>query len=141
MKKYIQLDTDLNGSAIDPNNYGTATDLYIDILDNYPEYQEAENLAADVPYAEGHASFWQLRPNVWKLVIFNEDEYNPDTYVYENDPYWGTEELIPSEVNDIELSSEELYATLAQLPGVDLDDLYGLREVLDDFEDAFSNFI
>lgn len=140
MKKYIQSATDLNDSAIDPNNYGTATDLYIDILDQNPEYQESENLAASVPFVDGSADFWQIAPNVWKLVIFNEDEYNPETYVYENDPYWGTEELLPGEVNDIELTSEELYSVLNELPGVELNELYGLREVFNDYSDAFSRF-
>ena len=131
---------DVEAEIDDMDAYSDATELYIDILDNYPEYQESNNLAADVPYADGSANFWQLAPNKWKLVIFNEAEFNPESYVYENDPYWGTEELKIGQVNDIELTSEQLYSELSKLPGVDLNDLYGLQSVLDDFREAFDNF-
>lgn len=106
---------------------------YIQILDAYPEYQEDDITAASVPFEGGSAEFWQLSPNQWKLVILKEDEYNEDTFRYENDPYWGTEELRMDNVNDIILTSDDLYSTLAGLPGADLYNFYGLRQVIEDF--------
>ena len=70
----------------------------------------------------------------------NEDEYNPETYIYENDPYWCTDELMPGEMNDIILTAEECYHELKKLPGVDLNNLYGMRAVFDDWSDVFDYF-
>jgi hypothetical protein len=64
--------------------------------------------------------------------------YNPDTYVYENDPYWCTEELMPGDMNDIILTADECYAELKKLPGVNLDNFYGMRSVFEDFPDIFN---
>lgn len=121
-------------------NADNATDLYIQICEKYPEYFEDEGLAASVGFRDGTANFFQLGRNDWRLVIFNEDEYNPDTYVYENDPYWGTDELMPGEMNDIKLTAAQLYDELKSLPGVDLNDLYGMRAVFDDFDIEFSPY-
>lgn len=124
----------------DLDTYNDATELYIAICDAYPEYYEQEGLAAAVPFVGGTANFFQEGENDWRLVIFKEDEYNSESYVFENDPYWGTEELLPGEMNDIKLTSEELYEELSKLPGVDLNDLYGLRQVMEDFSEAFDRF-
>lgn len=121
----------------DPDEYADKTDAYIHVLDAYPEYQDDDPLAADVPFNNGTANFWQLAPNKWKLVVWDENAYNPDTYIYEHDTYWGDEELSPDNCNDVELTSDKLYAELSKLPGVNLDELYGLREVFEDFPNVF----
>lgn len=122
----------------DPDEFENNVDAYIQICEAYPEYSEDEGLAAHVDYDDGTANFFQIGPNQWQIGIFNEDEYNPDTYVYENDPYWCTEELMPGDMNDIILTADECYSELKKLPGVNLDNFYGMRNVFEDFPDIFN---
>lgn len=133
MKRYIRANT-----AYSKDKFQNATQAYIQICNEHPEYSEAENLAAHVFFDDGVANFFQNGIDDWQIGIFNEDEYNPKTYIYENDPYWCTEELMPGDMHDIHLTASELYNELRRLPGVDLDHLYGLRQVLDDFAEVFS---
>lgn len=125
-------------AAPNSGSFDSPVDAYIQICDDYPEYYENEGIAAHVDYRDGTANFMQVAPNKWQIVIFNEDEYNPDTYVYENDPYWGTDELMPGEMNDIILTSAQCYNELKNLPGVNLDNFYGIRQVFDDFPEIFN---
>lgn len=121
----------------DSSQFENNVDAYIQICEAHPEYYDDDITAAHVVYDGGTANFWQIGPNQWKIGIFNEDEWNPETYTYENDPYWCTEELRLDEMNDIVLTADQCYNELKQLPGVDLNDFYGLRSVIDDFPDVF----
>lgn len=47
---------------------------------------------------------------------------------------------MPGEMNDIKLTAAQLYDELKSLPGVDLNDLYGMRAVFDDFDIEFSPY-
>lgn len=131
---------DPENEFIDMSEVENAVDAYIQICEAYPEYSEDGGLAAHVFYDGGTANFFQVGPNQWQIGIMNEDEYNPETYIYENDPYWCTDELMPGEMNDIILTAEECYHELKKLPGVDLNNLYGMRAVLDDWSDVFDYF-
>jgi len=118
----------------------TATAMYIDVAETYPEYYEDEGIAAHVFFDDGTANFWQDSKGVWKLGIWDESQYDEDTYRYDG-KFWCTEDLDAGEMNDINLTPEQLYAELKKLPGVDLNYLYGLRELFNDFNDEFSPWI
>lgn len=110
----------------------TAAATYINILETYPEYQEEEGLAANVPFRDGYANFWQDSKGKWRLGIEDETNYDENTYRY-GGKFWCTDELMPGDMNDIILTPENLYEELKKLPGVKLNKLYGLRSVIDDF--------
>ena len=115
----------------------TATAMYIDIAETYPEYYEYEGIAAHVFFDDGTANFWQDSKGVWRLGIYDESQYDEETYQY-GGKFWCTDELDAAEMNDIKLTPKQLYAELSKLPGVDLNYLYGLREIFSDFEVEFS---
>ena len=115
----------------------TATAMYIDIAETYPEYYEYDGIAAHVFFDGGTANFWQDSKGVWRLGIYDESQYDEETYQY-GGKFWCTDELDAAEMNDIKLTPKQLYAELSKLPGVDLNYLYGLREIFSDFEVEFS---
>ena len=115
----------------------TATAMYIDIAETYPEYYENEGIAAHVFFDDGTANFWQDSKGVWRLGIYDESQYDEETYQY-GGKFWCTDELDAAEMNDIKLTPKQLYAELSKLPGVDLNYLYGLREIFSDFDVEFS---
>lgn len=115
----------------------TATAMYIDIAETYPEYYEYEGIAAHVFFDDGTANFWQDSKGVWRLGIYNESQYDEETYQY-GGKFWCTDELDAAEMNDIKLTPKQLYAELKKLPGVELNHLYGLREIFNDFDVEFS---
>lgn len=93
-----------------------------------------ENLASFVNYDNGTANFW-IHPETgkWTLVIMDENTYNPDTYIYEG-KYYGDEELMDENCNDIQLTTDQLYSELQKLPGVDLQNFYGMRNLIDELD-------
>ena len=118
----------------------TAAAMYIDIAETYPEYYEEDSIAAHVPFESGTANFWQDSQGAWRLGIMDETQYDDDNYKYLG-KYWCTDELMPGDMNDIILTPAELYEELKSLPGVELDNLYGLREIFDDFSYEFSAWV
>ena len=62
----------------------------------------------------------------------DENLYNPKTYTFEHPKYWGDEELVEEECNNEELTWEELYEELHNLPGANEDNFYGLRRIFTD---------
>lgn len=118
----------------------TATAMYIDIAETYPEYYEYEGIAAHVFFDDGTANFWQDSKGVWRLGIYDESQYDEETYQY-GGKFWCTDELDAAEMNDIKLTPKQLYAELKKLPGVELNHLYGLREIFNDFDVEFSPWL
>ena len=142
LEDYDEIETSTQGlvpeyEISDPAEYADNVDAYIQICEAYPEYSEEDGIAAHVFYDGGTANFFQVGPNQWQIGIFNEDEYNPENYRYENDPYWCTDELMPGDMNNIILTADKCYNELKKLPGVDLNHLYGMRAVFDDFPNIF----
>ena len=101
---------------------------YIKYLAN-PKYDEP--MASYVNWSGGTAAFWYDQDvKKYQLVIMSDDSFNHDTYVYEHSKFWGDEEL--SEVNDTYLTAGQLYKELAKLPGVNLENYYGMNAVFND---------
>ena len=94
-----------------------------------PEYDDA--MASWVSYRDGTANFWyDPAKDGYVLVIQNEDEYDPETYIYNHPIYWGDEEL--KDVNDEVLTADELVREIQALPGPDFTNYYGLRAIFDE---------
>lgn len=118
----------------------TATGMYINIAETYPEYYENDGVAAHVFFDNGTANFWQDSEGTWRLGIWDENQYDENTYKYAG-KFWCTEDLDAGDMNDIKLTPQQLYMELKSLPGVELDNLYGLREIFDDFSYEFSAWV